>query len=194
MGGLPKVIYDLDGTMNELNDYVLEQLGQPLDLFKRYDLRENVHISRDVQNEILSMWTSPETFKKVPYSKGMEQAILMSESKCMDFKIHSMCLVPAVAEVKKDSLAGLGLSSGSIILETGFSKKMMECDIAVEDSLENLFNSNAKYKILRKRSYNRMENYPEYRGKLKVLEVDNLMEANSLVMELIMQEYKNGSF
>lgn len=186
----PRVVYDLDGTMNELNDYVLTELGQPLDLFKRYSLRENTHISREIQNEILRMWSDPATFRKVQFSQGIEQTVLMSGSQCMDFRIHSICLVTGVEEVKRNSLLGMGMKDSSIFLETGFSKKMIDCEIAVEDSLENLFNSKAKYKILRKRSYNRIENYPEYIGKIDLLEVDNLMEANSLVIDLVMQEYK----
>lgn len=185
----PVVIYDMDDTITRLSEYVLNKTDVKPEQFIRYNLEENEAISLEKKQLIQAIWESADTFREVIFEDDIERLVEISKLSDIDFKIHSMSLTEEIMEVKRQRLTELGFDINKIYLDLGRNKDMKACDIIVEDSIHNLSNSLAKFKVLMNRNHNQIKNYPEYRD-LNFIRTPSLVQANDVVINILRNTYK----
>ena len=202
-----RVVYDMDGVLNYLNEHVFNKLGIPdkLDIIKRYSMRENAElgiITSEQARVINSLYREPEIFKEVHKLDGIERLMdIENRYKGIDsnigsrisVSIYSQCLSKEIYEVKyafvKAHIPTMPMDR--VHLTTDTTKKAVDwATIIVEDSLENILRYDKEVvKVLIDKPYNKFENFEELREKIaeagKIIRVGSLNEAIDVVEKVV---------
>ncbi len=186
MGSVINVVYDLDGVLNQLNEFIFSQLGIAQKLgIKHYNLYDNTDIltGRDINN-IISMYHNAETFRMAPPVVGADRIknVIKYWPSRVNVIIHSLCYNHRIKSVKMKWIKNnLEIHNSSMRLEVGSSKGTIKnATIVVEDSLDQLLKYDENtVKILIDKTYNRY-----YAGE-DIVRVNSLNEAIDKVEEII---------
>lgn len=180
MGKQLKVVFDRDGVLNELNQKVAETVGVLYDLFKTYNITENTHFSEDVRTAIYRCYKDPQIFADVPPAKGVEEIARLKNDKRVYLVVHSLSYSDVIANVKKEWDKKHGIDFFDEYMDCcGEQKEMKDAFILVEDCIDNILRSPAKYKILINQPYNQGA-IPD-----NTFRVDGIPEAIKIIEELI---------
>lgn len=160
-----KVIWDVDGVLWDINDYIYKKLGIESEYSKRIHYKvELMGYSKEVEREIVRLYGDKEVFENVEFDDGVDEINKLElEGVCKSF-IHSHNYTEEVAEIKRrrltEKLVEIPKSRMRLDVLRGTEvviKELEESDVVVEDSLDNLINCKAKLKILIEQPYNIME-------------------------------------
>lgn len=189
------IVYDLDGVLNMLNEYVFGKLGilDKLDKLKFYNISKNIHILSDGEiNGILSMYSCADTFILSKAVEGINRITNVEDKYPGKVKvvINSLCYSPDVMDAKRLWLSKYTkVKEDNIILQYGGVKNGLDnADIVVEDCLKNLLDIKCnKAKILIDKPYNRFSK--SIWGDLEILRVRDLNEAIDKVEGIVENVY-----
>ncbi len=183
------VVYDLDGVLNQLNEYVFDELGISQKLcIKHYNIYKNTDtLSRNEMESIINMYHNAEIFgnlQLVPGARRIKNVKNVVNNK-INVIIHSLCYNTMVKSVKREWIKNnLGLYNECVKLEVGSSKGIIKsADIVVEDSLEQLLKYDREVvKILINKTYNKHGKYPKVGG---IIRTKDLNAAIDKVEEIV---------
>lgn len=188
------VVYDLDGVLNGLNEYVFRQLGieHKLDKLKYYNIARNTHILRDREiRDILNMYGEANSFISCGAIEGADRITNVEERYPGKVRVmvNSLCYSLQAAEAKRLWLRKYTkVKEENIVLQYGTVKDGVEnADIVVEDCLKNLLDIKcSRAKILLDKPYNRFSE--SMWTSLGITRVRDLNESIKKVEEIV----KNG--
>ena len=177
-----KVIFDIDDTLNKLNEYIYRELGiiDKLSYTKRYELTHemNTELTKDDIENIVHLWHNYDTFIKCPLDESIGEVTKLSLSDKYSVVLHSTCMNEAVAKAK-DIVMQMYLDKSKVeyIFEIDCKNPLEESFAVVEDNLMYLINTNTKHRVLIDKSYNKAENYGITDEEYGITRVNSLKEA-----------------
>lgn len=178
-----KIIFDRDGVFNQLNRKVAETLGFMYDLFKVYHIESNPHFSEDMQAAIYRCYNDPKIFADVSPAQGYMDIARIKQDDRVRLIVNSLSSSKVIAKVKKEWDKKHGIDFFDEYLDCfGEKKQMQEAFIQVEDCIENIERSPAKFKILINQPYNQGE-MPK-----NTFRVNGLTEAVEIILDLLKKE------
>ena len=175
-----KIVFDRDGVFNELHSKVAEKLGFFVDLFKEYKIEKNEHFDEDMKKAIYNCFDDPQIFADVEPAKDYMRIGELRQFEHVHLIVHSLSSTALIAQTKKEWDKKHGIDFFHEYIDSfGRKKEMLEAFVQVEDCLENLQNSPAKYKVLINKLYNQKP-LPK-----NTFRVNDLLEAVDVIKSLI---------
>lgn len=172
-----RVTCDIDGVLIPITEYIKKEKGITA-VMTRYEIRENDMSDTDKET-LLSGYTVLDNFKQAGLSEGTELL------KCLQGEGHSLVLnsmscTEDIMEYKRKVFEGYGELQLSMYQKV---KEIEPTDILIEDSLENLMNTEVYVdRILIDKDYNQSENYGSTDTELGIKRVRDIEEAISYIL------------
>ena len=194
------VVYDVDDVLNNLCEYVHEQVGTDKSNQKYFSLRECKGIYTDEQIEsIQGLFADEETFKHLSYNKGASD-IMKYDGDGVEVHIHSNNFTQAIADVKTESLLKNinGLTPDRIhmmVVESSHNKEIFKnATIVIDDNINYLMAYPKNIiRILINKPYNQPSVTKIYDWTEGIVRVPDLETANRLV-ESFIEMIKDGRY
>lgn len=176
------IVYDLDGTLNNLNEMAFSGLEEEYANLKYYNIDRNDNLTAAQKKLVMNRYKDVSVFKSLSPVSGADRIVDIKD-KCLwfvDVVIHTHSLTDKVIPVKEKFISHCipKLEPDKVIYSTGDAKGIISgADIIVEDSLEHLSKySKYKVRILVDKPYNKFENYPSI-DSTGIVRVDTLNDA-----------------
>lgn len=183
------IVYDCDDVLIGLNKVAHELAGISLEKRKYYSISKEPDISQEQKDKLIKCYGQVDTFRKAEFYDGADEIFNIEESGLAKVYIHSLSYTEDILAYKREKLKAKypNISEGRLLLECGHTKSSLDdLDILIEDNIENIAKSKARLgNILIKKPYNRPENYDLNISDLRLIEVDNLRDANNMVKLLL---------
>lgn len=174
-----RIIFDLDSTINNLNEYVYKEIVRfPFERINSYNISKN-GLSPEQVNTVLAAYNNPSTFAKLSPVHGAEKMRFLIKNPFVKVYVHSLSTRKEINGIKMKWIKELYpyFDEDKILLVCGEEKKMLDdVYVQVEDCLENLMRSTAKHKILINKPYNQCQTLPD-----NIYRVESLSEAFDLI-------------
>ena len=151
--------------------------------FTTYIIDENPHFNEEVRSAILRCYTNPQFFMELPPADGYLEIARIKKDPRVHLIVNSLSMTESIREVKREWDKKHGIDFFDEYLDDhGSHKTMQEGFIQVEDCMENICRSPAKFKILINKPYNQGE-LPA-----NTFRVSGLTEAVDVIESLLTQE------
>ena len=191
LSGKIRIVYDVDDTLNNLNDYVHEKLGIKTRA-DRFTIRECKVYSVEQQDAILEAYGDPETFKNLSYVPGATDIFDIEELGNIEVYILSRNFNSDIADIKTESILreipGATVERIEMQIGNGEGKRIDElADIIVEDCLDNCLKYDKEViKIIIDKPHNKLETYGLSQEDCpNLIRVKSLLAANQVIRDLL---------
>lgn len=193
-----KVVYDLDGTLNDINATICRQHNIDPRILTKYHTHENHDLSTLQKRQIMNGYNSIHTFVNTPLFTEAQELINLNDwfyddntGNGFDIMINTLSFTYEIAEYKREMLKKqLGFRDDQIINPVGTYKDDVEdAYILVEDNPFSIVKSGAVHNILIRKSYNNLlANKISLDHISNVYIVADLKVANQLVRGLMLTQ------
>lgn len=189
MDKIINIVYDVDDVLNNLNAYVFNTLKVPA--ASRFNIRECTEYTKEQQDEILQMYSNPETFRNITYVEGAREICDVEKSGRARVWINSRNLTQEIAEIKQksllESIPDLKANQIEMQIGAGDKKKISSfADIVIEDCLGNiLMYEKHTTKILINKNHNQAKSYGISDSKEGIIRVPTLVHANLIIRKMV---------
>lgn len=189
-----KIVFDIDDTLNNLNDFVCTHLGISRDKLNKYSIEKCENLTKQQKEAILLMYNDIETFKNLYWVSGAERIEDFHSVRigrfCTGVYIHSTSMTEEIADYKRVILKRDFpiIPDKNISLEYGSNKKSCFNDafIVVEDNIENLLKyPDGTIKILIDKPNNKDEIYGVNPNTSGIIRVVNLSSALNVISSIL---------
>lgn len=179
-----KIIFDRDGVFNELNAKVADTVGFSYEQqFTVYRIDANPYFSKDVRSAIWQCYANPQFFAELPPAVGYLEIARIKRDPRVHLVVNSLSTTEAICNVKREWDKKHGIDFFDEYLDScGQHKIMQEGFIQVEDCMDNICRSPAKFKVLINKPYN------QGRIPANTFRVGGLTEAIVVIENLLTQE------
>lgn len=191
-GGCKKPLniwFDLDDTLWDLNDYVYNKAGiNGLSLSDAtvFNCEYNKNLTDYQKNAIMLCYSDPETFQKLEFVDGVDEICELQDGDRANITIASSCCSFNVHQVKLRRLGEIKRSDSfysSLTVYPNHSRG--PGDILVDDSMENIRNTDFRFYILIDKPWNtnRVE-FLDVLSSKHIYRVSSLKEAIEIIKML----------
>ncbi len=193
-----RVFYDVDDVLNNLNERVFGEVGVDPAKIKYYRINKNKALTVDQATKIIELYGDGDLAYSLDLVDGANRItdILEKFGDMVEVGLHSVSMTEAVHTAKenmlKEKLVGFDKLDVRLELCCDSDKTVINGDeitVLVEDSLENVLKSEARYNILVDKPHNQFEYYgvdTETEIKKNIIRVYGLNDAVDTV-ELIVE-------
>lgn len=181
--------YDVDDTLNNLNDFVFDKLGfEPPRRFRILDCTDQY--TPEQIKAILDCYGNPEIFKSLRFVPGAKDICSFEKTGKARVGINSKNFNEDILKIKMADIIreipGISTDRIFMTLGAGYDKRPTDADIIVEDCLENIHKySDKAARILLNRSYNQSEVYGTTDAEHNIIRVESLVEANAIIKSVV---------
>lgn len=180
-----KVVYDVDDTLWNLDGTICNILSIDISLIVTYRVFDNPYLTEKQKNDIFSMYGNPDIFKRLEFYPGIERIFDLEKEGKAEVWISSANLNNAVRDIKLRRLMEIpNINKEHIRLTVGKNvhQGRVNGDILIDDSLQNIVDSNFEYNILMDMPHNRDLSMAKDKN---IIRVRTLQEAVDIVEKII---------
>ena len=189
------IVYDVDDVLNDLCDHVHSEVGTNPDDQDYFDVADCSKFSQEQKDQILSLFSNPDTFLNLNYVPGANQIMKFERYKDVEVHINSGSFNKSIADIKQNSLLKeiYDITPDRIHLQISkpSDHKMVkriynDATIVIDDNIKFLQDyPSSVFKILIDKPYNKATSYNITDNSEGIIRVGSLLEANRIVHEII---------
>ena len=194
-----RVIFDIDGVMIPLMECICQRHNIDFSKMKSYQIRDN-DITTLEQDLIFEDFNNPYVFELAGFSKGITELNSLGKDKKFELRIVSESCNDGVkfkkAEMIQKALPDVKNLAVYLIDINEKIPFLNQCDVFVEDSLDNLVccYNRYEYGLLINKPYNQVENEEEFAEKYpNIRRIDSFKDAVEFVRVLYLAESMRNS-